>query len=164
MSKLKNPTVLRIISVVILLALSVAFTVSYYNPIQVNKTMTVFSKDGLSSDVKLNLILHRSFFKPTVVRGRIELNGAKYVDWSVDSLSNLNIWEKFSRKIEGSNNPAVFANADNFGKNQNTLIGDLIWISGITFDKHYSVKSVLFVQTAHNDTFWYSENRLLLFT
>lgn len=157
MRKFKNSAIVRLITVVILIALAVAFTVSYYTPIQVNKTMTVFSKDGLSSDVQLNLTLHRSFFKPTVVRGQIELNGVKYVDWTVDDLSRYNIFERLIQKSKGITNEAVFVNESNFGKGQDVLISDLIWIIMIKFDKHYSVKQISFLQTIGDGVFWNSE-------
>ena len=157
MSKVKHPANVRLIAILILIALAVAFTVSYYTPVQVNKTMTVFSKDGLSSDVQLNLTLHRSFFRPTVVRGQIEINGVKYVDWSVDDLSNRYIWDRFILKIKGITNNAVFINESNFGKGQDVLISDLIWIQMITFDKHYSVKNISFTQTIGDGVFWNSE-------
>lgn len=134
MKKFKCPTIVWLITVVLLIALALAFTVSYYATIQVNTSIKVFNEDGHSSDVQLNLSLHRSFFSPTVVRGKIELNGVDYVDWVVDDLSNDSIWERLARKRKGNINAAVFVNASNFGKSQVILLSDLIHINQIVFD------------------------------
>mgnify|MGYP001126813840 CR=1 FL=1 len=67
----------RVVGVV--LACLVLFGVWYHIPLHRTLETEVHDNDGASAVLQMDITLHRSFFRGTVVRGTIEMDGVSYV-------------------------------------------------------------------------------------
>lgn len=63
----------------IILAGLVLFVIWYHIPLHRALEVTAYEETGAPAVLQMDITLHRSFFRGTVVRGTIELDGASYV-------------------------------------------------------------------------------------
>lgn len=133
--------------IAILISLAVffcVFTIWYHIPVSSDCSLTLSDSGGHTCDATFSLVLYRSFFSPTVIRGKIVLDGTEYTNWVKNDLS---LREKFSAKMDGRMDPYLFANAANFGKSTDTLLRDLLVLNDIRFDRQYAPTQIEMTQT-----------------
>lgn len=83
----------------ILLGLFLLFSIWYHLPIRQTAKMPVCTLDGKTADVKINVSFHRSFFKPTVVKGALTFNGTEHHDLA-HAAAEKSFFENLSGKFD----------------------------------------------------------------
>ena len=78
MKKAANPGLRRRVIGVVLAGL-LLFGIWYHIPLHRVLEVTVYDSTGTSAILQMDITLHRSFFRETVVRGAMELDGVSYV-------------------------------------------------------------------------------------
>lgn len=78
MKKVANPGLRRRVIGVVLAGL-LLFGIWYHIPLHRVLEVTVYDSTGTSAILQMDITLHRSFFRETMVRGTMELDGASYV-------------------------------------------------------------------------------------
>ena len=100
----------RVVGVV--LACLVLFGVWYHIPLHRTLETEVHDNDGASAVLQMDITLHRSFFRETMVRGTMELDGASYVSAPRMEGQTSSFLEGLRDKWSGSISSGYFVEAE----------------------------------------------------
>ena len=129
----------------ILLAGLVLFGVWYHVPLHRVLEVTVYDGKGGSGLLQMDITLHRSFFRGTVARGTMELDGASYVYDPIPEASSFldGLRDKWSGRIHSG----YFVEAERLaGRGIATyMMEDSLQVAGISFGGFYDSIEYLFL-------------------
>lgn len=124
-------------------------TIIYHIPTKIMKNMTVCTLEGEKTEITLEVRWQRSFFKPTELRGSIEIEGVVYRSINDTNMTYYygSFFEKLKRKLQREKQVPHFVKVK-----QNTIY-DLNDILILNVDSYKINKLLIFVSS--NDKQYY---------
>ena len=137
----------RVVGVV--LACLVLFGVWYHIPLHRTLETEVHDNDGASAVLQMDITLHRSFFRGTVVRGRMELDGVSYVSAHGIEPKPSSFLNGLRAKWSGIISSGYFVEAGRLAGRGDAIymMEDSLWIVDVSFGGFYdSIEGLLLVR------------------
>ena len=138
MKRAANPRLRRRAAGIVLAGL-VLFGIWYHIPLHRALEVTVYDGKGGSGLLQTDLTIHRSFFRETMVRGTMELDGASYVSAPRMEGQPSSFLEGLRDKWSGSISSGYFVEAGRLaGRGIATyMMEDSLQLHGISFGGFY---------------------------
>ena len=137
----------RVVGVV--LACLVLFGVWYHIPLHRTLETEVHDNDGASAVLQMDITLHRSFFRGTVVRGRMELDGVSYVSARGIEPKPSSFLNGLRAKWSGIISSGYFVEAGRLAGRGDAIymMEDSLWIVDVSFGGFYdSIEGLLLIR------------------
>ena len=144
-------TGLRRWAVGIILAGLVLFAIWYHIPLHRALDVTVYDGTGGSDVLQMDITLHRSFFRGTMARGTIELDGASYVSAPRMEPTPSSFLAGLRDKWSGIIYSGYFVEAERLAGRGDFIYmkEDSLWIANVSFRGFYdSIEGLILVRSS----------------